>query len=79
MAIPETNDSDDTTRLLGLASQGDQAAWAALLNQDRARLRRMVALRLDRRLLGRVDASDVIQEAHLPKSALASTPRRPVP
>ena len=36
-----------------------------LLAQNRSRLIRMVRLRLDRRLQGRVDASDVIQEAYL--------------
>src|SRR5262249_36630393 len=41
------------------------ALWSALLEAHRGRLRRMVALRLDRRLLGRVDPSDVIQEACL--------------
>jgi RNA polymerase sigma-70 factor, ECF subfamily len=48
---------------LRLAADGDSAAWAKLIERHRARLRRMVALRLDRRLQGRVDASDVIQEA----------------
>lgn len=33
--------------------------------QHRDRLRRMVRLRMDRRLQGRVDASDVIQEAYV--------------
>jgi len=36
-----------------------------LFERHRARLRRMVRLRLDRRLQGRVDPSDVLQEAHL--------------
>ena len=45
------------------AAEGDPAAWAELLEPHRERLRRMVALRLDHRLRGRVDASDVIQEA----------------
>jgi RNA polymerase sigma-70 factor (ECF subfamily) len=36
-----------------------------LLDRYRPRLRRMVALRLDPRLRGRVDASDVIQEGYL--------------
>jgi RNA polymerase sigma-70 factor (ECF subfamily) len=40
----------------------------ALLERHRKRLRRMVALRLDARLQGRVDASDVIQEAYLEAS-----------
>jgi RNA polymerase sigma-70 factor (ECF subfamily) len=37
--------------------------------QHEARLRRMVAFRLDRRLQGRVDASDVLQEAYLQATA----------
>ncbi len=36
-----------------------------LFAEHRDRLRRMVRLRLDRRLNGRVDASDVIQEAYI--------------
>jgi len=45
--------------------QGDQAALQELLVQNRERLRRMVSLRLDRRLQGRIDASDVIQDAYV--------------
>ena len=37
----------------------------SLLDGYRSRLRRMIKLRLDRRLQGRVDPSDVIQEAYL--------------
>lgn len=36
-----------------------------LLEEHRERLKRMVAVRLDRRLAGRVDASDVVQEAFI--------------
>src|SRR5437763_7906265 len=43
----------------------DVAALTALFVRYRERLRRMVRLRLDRRLLGRVDPSDVLQEAYL--------------
>lgn len=43
----------------------DPEALGALLEQDRGRLQRMVRLRIDRRLLKRVDVSDVIQEVHL--------------
>jgi RNA polymerase sigma-70 factor (ECF subfamily) len=50
------------------AAGGDQQAWAELFDAYRARLRRMVALRLDPRLQGRVDPSDVIQEAWLDAS-----------
>lgn len=51
-------------------SAGSQADFAAtdlgdLLARHRERLRRMIYLRLDRRLNGRVDASDVIQDAYI--------------
>lgn len=44
---------------------GSGADWGAFLSANRDRLRRMVALRLDHRLRGRIDPSDVIQEAFL--------------
>jgi RNA polymerase sigma-70 factor, ECF subfamily len=51
--------------LLGRARAGDPRALAALFDRYKARLRHMVRLRLDRRLAGRIDASDVLQEAYL--------------
>jgi RNA polymerase sigma-70 factor, ECF subfamily len=59
------NSSADTARLLEQARAGDQAALNEVFNRHRARLRRMVELRLDRRLQARIDASDVIQEAYV--------------
>jgi RNA polymerase sigma-70 factor (ECF subfamily) len=47
------------------APPADAEALVALFVRHRERLRRMVRLRLDRRLLGRVDPSDVLQEAYL--------------
>ena len=44
-------------------SPGDGADWGTFPSAHRDRLRRMVALRLDHRLRGRIDPSDVIQEA----------------
>src|SRR5215470_12303922 len=61
-------DSPETQELLQAAAAGDRERWGSLLDRHRDRLRRMVALRLDRRLQGRVDASDVIQEAFLEAS-----------
>lgn len=55
--------SEELTRLLERAAEGDAAATSALLGQYRGRLRGMIALRMDRRLASRVDASDVVQEA----------------
>jgi RNA polymerase sigma-70 factor (ECF subfamily) len=51
--------------ILRRAGEGDASGLEELLRQHRPRLRRMIRLRLDRRLQGRVDPSDVIQEAHL--------------
>ena len=53
----------DTDLLLDRAAAGDGRARQELLARHRKRLRRMVALRLDRRLAARVDPSDVVQEA----------------
>ena len=70
--------SGETDRLLRRVSQGDGQEWGALLELHRQRLRRMIALRLDQRLQGRIDASDVIQEAYLEASTrLADYLRQP--
>jgi len=66
---PMSENSDTTEELLQSAAQGDKEKWGVLLKRHRSRLRRMVALRLDQRLQGRLDASDVIQEAYLEASA----------
>jgi RNA polymerase sigma-70 factor (ECF subfamily) len=50
---------------LYLAAQGDPSSWDTVVEESRARLRRMVAFRLDHRLQGRVDPSDVLQDAYL--------------
>lgn len=51
-----------THELIDCANQGDEAARQNLLERYRDYLKRMVAVRLDRRLAARVDASDVVQE-----------------
>jgi RNA polymerase sigma-70 factor (ECF subfamily) len=48
---------------------GGRQALAELFQRDRDRLRRVVELRMDTRLQGRVDASDVLQEAFLDAAA----------
>ena len=55
----------DDERLIRSAADGDGPALAELFGRYRKRLRQMVRLRLDRRLQGRVDPSDVLQEAYL--------------
>src|SRR5215468_5369383 len=51
--------------LLQRAAAGDQQAVNELFALYRDRLRAMVRLRLNRRLQGRIDPSDVLQEAFL--------------
>jgi RNA polymerase sigma-70 factor (ECF subfamily) len=60
--MTETGNTDD---LLRQAKAGDAAALGTLFAHYRDRLRKMVRLRLDRRVAGRLDASDVLQEAYL--------------
>lgn len=72
------NDSERTSELLRRAGQGDQQAAGELFFQHRERLGRMVQLRMDRRLQGRLDVSDVLQEAYLEFSrSLAEYLREP--
>src|SRR5947209_9628978 len=51
--------------LVRRATLGEVAALAELFSCYRGRLRQMIRLRLDRRLQGRVDPSDVLQEAYI--------------
>jgi len=55
----------DIAELLTKVRGGDQQALAELFARHRDKLRRMVQLRLDHRLAGRVSASDVLQEAYI--------------
>jgi len=55
----------DVDALLRRAQDGEQQAAAELFGLYRARLRRMVKLRMDHRLQGRIDPSDVLQEAYI--------------
>ena len=59
------NPEPDDEALVILARRGDASALAALFDRHRKRLGRMIRLRLDRRLQGRVDPSDILQEAYL--------------
>jgi RNA polymerase sigma-70 factor (ECF subfamily) len=60
-----TQDRRDVTELLERACAGDPQALGALFALHHDRLRRVVQLRLDHRLKGRLDPSDVLQEAFL--------------
>ena len=57
------HDESETEDLLNPAAAGNEIALRRLLDRHRERLRRMIAVRLDRRLAARLDPSDVVQEA----------------
>src|ERR1700746_3921560 len=65
MGSDQTEDFGDSPELLQRAAAGDQKALQDLFARHRDRLKRMVHLRLSRRLQGRIDDSDVLQEAFL--------------
>jgi RNA polymerase sigma-70 factor, ECF subfamily len=74
-------DSGEVATLLQQAVAGDEQAARELFARHRDRLKRMVHMRLSRRLQGRVDDSDVLQEAFLDASRrlpeYAADPRLP--
>jgi RNA polymerase sigma-70 factor (ECF subfamily) len=79
MGTAMTSESSDLPELLKRAGDGDAQALGDLFDRHRDRLRRMVQIRLDRRLQGRIDPSDVLQEAYLEVSrCLADYLRNPL-
>jgi RNA polymerase sigma-70 factor (ECF subfamily) len=60
-----TQSESASNDLIRRAANGEESALAELFSAYRERLRRMVQIRLDRRLQGRIDPSDVLQEAFL--------------
>jgi RNA polymerase sigma-70 factor (ECF subfamily) len=60
-----TKEPSGSSELRRRIEQGDESALVELFARHRGRLKQMVRLRLDRRLQGRIDASDVLQEAYL--------------
>jgi RNA polymerase sigma-70 factor (ECF subfamily) len=56
--------TSETEALIRRIEDGDEQALSELFARYRKRLRVMVKLRMDRRLQGRLDPSDVLQEAY---------------
>ncbi len=63
-AMSAETDAEVATLIARLRA-GDRGALAELFDKHRDKLRRMVQLRLDHRLAGRISASDVLQEAYI--------------
>ena len=76
-----TTSLSDTDSLITQAGGGDRSAERELFERYRARLRRMISIRMDPRLTARFDPSDVVQEALLTASVQlpAYAAKRPVP
>ncbi len=74
-------DSPETLALLQEARRGERSAFERLFARHRSALRRFIDLRLDRRVRGRLDPSDVVQETQM--EAYRRLPdflqRRPMP
>jgi RNA polymerase sigma-70 factor (ECF subfamily) len=62
------SDSPDVTALIQQAAAGNQAAATALFACFHERLLKMLRLRLDHRLRGRLDAEDILQDTYLDAS-----------
>ncbi|QEH32646.1 RNA polymerase sigma factor CnrH [Aquisphaera giovannonii] len=81
MAEHDPRECERTIELLRQARDGDPDALENVFGRHRDELRRAVARRLDPALRGRIDPSDVVQEAHI--EALERLPefvaRRPMP
>jgi RNA polymerase sigma-70 factor (ECF subfamily) len=63
-----SNETREEPDLLRRAAGGDEEALRALFSRYRDRIKRTVHLRLSRRLAGRIDDSDVVQETLLDAS-----------
>jgi RNA polymerase sigma-70 factor (ECF subfamily) len=68
MELPQLAQPIDEDELLRRVREGDQTALATMFDRHRGRLEKMVRLRLDCRLQGRIDHSDVLQEAFVDAS-----------
>jgi RNA polymerase sigma-70 factor (ECF subfamily) len=82
MSDPANAPASETFLLVDRLRAGDPDALAELFQRHRDRLRRMVELRIDSRLRGRIDASDVLQDGFLELSrrleGYLSEPKLPV-
>jgi RNA polymerase sigma-70 factor (ECF subfamily) len=65
MVTSMAEDQSAVEELLKQAASGNPESWEALMKRYRTRLRKMVSFRIDPRLQGRVDPSDVVQDVCL--------------
>jgi RNA polymerase sigma-70 factor (ECF subfamily) len=65
METSMASDPGETDSMIRRIAGGDEEALLEVFGRYYNRLRRMVKLRMDRRLQGRLDPSDVVQEAYV--------------
>jgi RNA polymerase sigma-70 factor (ECF subfamily) len=65
MGVDRAENSSASKRLFDSAVHGERESLGQLLARHRDRLTLMIRLRLDRRLQGRIDPSDVVQDAYV--------------
>ncbi len=56
---------NETEEIFERARSGDKIAFEELFSRHRGKLRNMIAVRMDRRIAARVDASDLLQETYM--------------
>ncbi len=61
--LSQRSTADESVQLLQDLRDGDDSAFAKLFSIHRPRLEKIVRFRMDRRLYGRVDPDDVLQES----------------
>lgn len=76
MSDTEHQHDPEVETALEAAAAGDREPFGRLLDKYRGRIRRMIQLRMDPRLAGRADASDIVQEAFLEAAERAVEFRR---
>jgi RNA polymerase sigma-70 factor (ECF subfamily) len=59
------SESDFNEQLLARFQAGDEHAFVELYSHHRDRLKQMIEFRMDRRLRGREDASDILQDVYI--------------
>ena len=59
------SESDFNEELIARLKAGDEHAFVELFSRHRDRLKRMLEFRMDRRLRGREDTSDILEEVYL--------------
>jgi RNA polymerase sigma-70 factor (ECF subfamily) len=59
------NSPEETRMLIDRTRNGDSSAFEELFDRHRGRLQKAIAMRMDRRVAARVDASDVLQETYM--------------